>query len=131
MSLPRQFTTFALVGVVATALHYAVLIFLVEAAGWRAVSATLCGYVSGGVISYMLNRRHTFASDRPHREATWRFALVAFLGFCLTYAFMHLFVDKLGAPYLPAQMVTTLLIMFLSFAFNRLWTFRGAPTPPA
>ena len=123
MSLPRQFTVFALVGVIATALHYAVLIALVEGAGWRPVPATLVGYVAGGVISYLLNRRVTFASERPHAQATWRFALVAFIGFCLTYGFMHVFVERLGAPYLPAQMVTTGLVVFWSFVANRLWTF--------
>jgi putative flippase GtrA len=126
MSLPRQFTVYALVGVAATLAHYAVLISLVEGFRWRAVPAALAGYVVGGVISYLLNRRHTFASDRPHRQATWRFALVAFLGFCLTYAFMHLFVDKFGAPYFPAQIVTTVLLMFVSFGLNRVWTFGAA-----
>jgi putative flippase GtrA len=77
----------------------------------------------------VLNRRHTFASDRPHQEATWRFALVAGLGFCLTYGFMGLFVDRLEAPYLPAQMVTTALVMFVSFFINRIWTFRATAPP--
>ncbi len=123
MSLPRQFTAFALVGVLATLLHYAVLIALVELAQWRAVPAALVGYVAGGVVSYILNRRLTFASERPHAQATWRFALVAFVGFCLTYGLMHVFVERLGAPYLPAQVVTTCLVMFVSFAANRSWTF--------
>jgi putative flippase GtrA len=130
MSLPRQLSTYALVGVVATLAHYAVLVSLVEGFRWRAVPAALCGYVVGGVVSYLLNRRHTFASDRPHRQATWRFALVASLGFCLTYAFMSLFVDRFGAPYLPAQMVTTVLVMFVTFGLNRLWTFATAEAPP-
>jgi putative flippase GtrA len=123
MSTTRQLATYASVGVGATLAHYAVLIVLVEGAGWRAVPATLCGYVVGGVVAYLLNRRHTFASDRPHTEATWRFALVAFAGFCVTYVLMSLFVDRWGAPYLPAQVVTTVLAMFVTFALNRRWTF--------
>lgn len=123
MRLARQLAQYASVGAFATAAHYAVLIALVEGAGWRAVPSTLCGYVIGGVVSYILNRRHTFASDRPHRQATWRFALVAFIGFCVTYMLMHLFVDKFGAPYLPAQIVTTVLVMCMSFFVNRNWTF--------
>jgi putative flippase GtrA len=123
MSTTRQLATYASVGVGATLAHYAVLIALVEGGGWRAVPATLCGYVVGGVVAYLLNRRHTFASDRPHAEATWRFALVAFAGFCVTYALMSLFIDRWGAPYLPAQMVTTVLAMFVTFALNRRWTF--------
>jgi putative flippase GtrA len=123
MSTTRQLATYASVGVGATLAHYAVLIALVEGGGWRAVPATLCGYVVGGVVAYLLNRRHTFASDRPHAEATWRFALVAFAGFCVTYVLMSLFVDHWGAPYLPAQMVTTVLAMFVTFTLNRRWTF--------
>lgn len=123
MSTTRQLATYATVGVGATLAHYAVLIALVEGGGWRAVPATLCGYVVGGGVAYLLNRRHTFESERPHAEATWRFALVAFAGFCVTYALMSLFVDRWGAPYLPAQMVTTVLSMFVTFALNRRWTF--------
>jgi len=123
MSTTRQLATYATVGVGATLAHYAVLIALVEGGGWRAVPATLCGYVVGGGVAYLLNRRHTFESERPHAEATWRFALVAFAGFCVTYVLMSLFVDRWGAPYLPAQVVTTVLAMFVTFALNRRWTF--------
>lgn len=123
MRLARELATYAFVGVFATLVHYAILIALVEGFGWRAVPATLVGYVAGGVLSYILNRRHTFASDRPHAEATWRFALVAFIGFCVTCMLMFLFVEKFGAPYLPVQIVTTVLVMCITFFVNRNWTF--------
>lgn len=121
----RQLATYASVGVAATAVHYAILVGLVEGAAWAPVPATLCGYVAGGVVAYLLNRRHTFASDRPHEEAGWRFGLVAFVGFCLTYLLMSLFVERWGAPYLAAQVVTTILAMFVTFALNKAWTFRA------
>jgi putative flippase GtrA len=125
MNLPRQIAAFAGVGVVAAVVHYGLLIALVEASGLGPVPATLAGYIGGGVVSYALNRRHTYASDRPHGEATWRFALVAFVGFLLTGAFMHLFTTVLGAPYLPAQLVTTGIVLVWSFLANKMWTFRG------
>ena len=130
MTLPRQLSTYALVGAVASLAHYSVLVALVELGAIPPVPAALAGYVVGGVVSYRLNRRHTFASDRPHQEAVWRFALVALVGFCLTYLLMRLFVDRLSAPYLPAQLLTTILIMFVSFAINRLWTFAHRPRAP-
>jgi putative flippase GtrA len=122
----RQLVAYASVGAAATSVHYAILIGLVELGGFQPVPATLCGYLVGGVIGYLLNRRHTFASDRPHAEAGWRFALVTFVGFCITYVLMTLFVVRMALPYLPAQVVTTILAMFVTFALNKAWTFKEA-----
>jgi putative flippase GtrA len=122
--LARQFSSFIGVGFLAAAVHYSLLVGLVELAAVAAVPAALCGYVAGGLVSYRLNRRHTFGSERPHQEAVWRFVLVAGVGFLLTYGLMSLFVDRLHLPYLPAQVVTTGMVMLWSFTANRLWTFR-------
>lgn len=122
--LLQQILAFVGVGLVAMAVHYGFLIGLVESGLATAVPATLAGYVAGGLVSYGLNRRHTFTSARPHQEALWRFVAVAGVGFCLTYLFMHVFVERLGLPYLPAQLVTTGIVTFWSFTAHKLWTFR-------
>jgi putative flippase GtrA len=123
LRLLRQFSTFFGVGLAAAALHYGVLIGLVEIAAWRPVAATLLGYLAGGALSYVLNRRHTYRSARPHAEAGWRFALVAAVGFGLTWGFMHLFVERLGAPYLPAQVLTTGVVLLWSFFAHKQFSF--------
>jgi putative flippase GtrA len=127
--LTRQLSSFFGVGLLAAIAHYGVLIGLVEAGGIAPVPATLLGYVAGGLVSYVLNRRLTYASDRPHAEAGWRFAVVAAVGFALTGVFMHVFTGWLGAPYLPAQLVTTGIVLFWSFIAHKLWTFRGGAVP--
>jgi putative flippase GtrA len=127
MSLRRQFSSYVIVGLIATATQYAVLIGLKELAHWDAVPATLSGYILGGLVSYALNRRHTFASDRAHVEAGWRFATVALVGFFLTWGLMQLFVNNWGAPYLLAQAVTTVIVLCWNFTANRHWTFRTQP----
>ena len=58
----REIKTFIAVGILAAIAHYGMLVGLVEGAKWQAVPATLVGYVAGGIVSYVLNRRHTFAS---------------------------------------------------------------------
>ncbi len=121
--LLRQIAAFAGVGVVAAIVHYGLLIGLVEAAGWRAVPATLVGYVGGGIVSYLLNRTHTYRSDRPHQEAGWRFAVVAGIGFLLTYGVMHGLVERLALPYLPSQIATTLVVLVWSFLAHKHWSF--------
>ncbi len=123
MSLKRQFSIFALVGVFAVIAHYGVLVALVELARWSAVPATLAGYVAGGIVSYILNRRHTYESDRPHQEAGWRFAAVAGVGFCLTWVSMYFLHDRLGIHYLIAQALTTGVVLIWSFVAHKFWTF--------
>lgn len=121
--LVRQFVAFFGVGVAAAIVHYGLLVALVEGGGAHPVPATLAGYIAGGLVSYSLNRKHTYGSSRPHREATWRFAVVALVGFLLTWFFMHAFTVWLGAPYIPAQLVTTGIVMLWSFLAHKAWTF--------
>ena len=127
--LGRQFGTFFAVGLVAAAAHYGLLVSLVEGYRIDPVPATLTGYVAGGIVSYLLNRRLTYASARPHAEATWRFAAVSAVGFGITWALVALLVRGLGLPYLLAQLATTGIVLFWSFGANRFWTFRD-PVPP-
>lgn len=125
--LPRQVVSFVVVGLLAAVAHFGTLIGLVEGAGVNPVPATLIGFVAGGVVSYSLNRSMTFASTRPHREATWRFALVAGGGFALTFALMYVFIHRFALPYLPAQVVTTGIVLVWNFLGNKLWTFGAGP----
>jgi putative flippase GtrA len=119
----RQFSSFVVVGFIATGVHYAFLIFLVEIAGLPPVPAALIGYGAGGTVSYCLNRRHVFRSNLSHQAAVSRFTLVAAVGFGLTYLFMSLLVDRVGIPYLPAQIITTGIVMLWSFTAHKIWTF--------
>ena len=75
-TLFAQFTRFGLVGVLAAIGHYGTLIGLVELAGAGPVPGALAGYLVGGAISYVANRRWTFDSDATHREAVAKFTLV-------------------------------------------------------
>lgn len=127
--LARQFSAFVVVGLIAAVAHYGVLIGLVEAKAMRPVPATLLGFLAGALVSYLLNRRFSFASDRPHREAAWRFAVVSSVGFGLTGLIMAVLTGPLGAPYLPAQVLTTGIVLFWNFVANRYWTFSAPPVP--
>ncbi len=123
--LARQFVAFSGVGVLAAVVHYSVLVALVESGVAEPVFANLSAYVAGGIASYGLSRRYAFRSERAHSEATWRFALVAGVGFLLTGFFTHLFHDRFGAPYVVAALMTTGVVLFWSFAAHKMWTFRS------
>lgn len=128
LRLAHQFVRYAGVGGVAAIGHYGTLVLAVELGGVDAVVAALAGYLVGGVISYRLNRRWTFASDRPHESAVPRFVLVTAVGFALTGLSMAILGDGLGLHYLPAQLLTTGLVALWTFSANRAWTFRPRPS---
>ena len=126
LHIARQFTIFTSVGVFAAAIHYAVLIGLVESQVTDPVKANLVAYISGGVVSYLLNRRWAFRSDRVHAEAVWRFAVVAGVGFLLTGILTYLFHERMGIPYIVAAMMTSAVVVWWHFIINKIWTFREA-----
>lgn len=128
--LARQVGAFAVVGGLAALVHYGLLISLVEGYRLDPVRAALVGYATGGLVSYLLNRRHTYGSKRPHGEAAWRFTVVAAIGFGLTWLQMALLVRAFGLPYLPAQVATTGTTLVWSFLAHKLWTFRDGPVAP-
>lgn len=111
------------VGAVGTTIHYAVLVALVELLAAGAVLASSAGAVAGMLVNYVLNRRFTFASAKPHRAALPRFAMVATGGLCLNAVLMWIMTQPLGLHYLAGQAVATLLVYVLTYAANRAWTF--------
>lgn len=119
----RQLMAYVLAGGLTAVAHYGVLVGLVELAQVDPVPATLAGFVVGAVVSYVLNRWMTFEATRSHAQATWRFGLIAVGGFGLTWMLMHLFVTRLGLPYLLMQFVTTGFVMVFSFLGHKFFSF--------
>jgi len=122
--LLRQFVTFPGVGLIAAVAHFGVLIALVEGGGIAPVIATLWAFLAGVAVSYVLNRRYTFRSGRPHRAAAPRFFAVSAVGFVLNGAGMWFLIEAWGVPYLIAQVIATTIVLIWNFSANRWWTFR-------
>jgi putative flippase GtrA len=123
-ALVRQVGRFAVVGVIATAAHYAILIALVEIGHVEPVLATTLGYVVGISVSYALNRRFTFSdTTAPVASSFAKFALLYGVGGVLNGAIMGGLIS-LGAPYLLAQVVATGLVLIWNFLGARFLVFR-------
>lgn len=121
--LIRQFSAFFGMGLAAAAVHFGLLIGLVELLRVPAVPATLSGYLAGGIVSYLLNRTFTYDAQRDHVQAGWRFAVVAAIGFGLTFLLMSLLHGRFGWHYLPAQIITTGIVLVWSFHAHKYWSF--------
>ena len=124
LGLIERFIRFTGVGVIATAAHYAVLVALVQGVGAGAVAASAAGCLVGAAVSYVLNYRFTFVSDRRHRVAAPIFFLLAGLGLILNTVLMAGLTAGLGLHYLPAQVLVTGVLLVWNFFAHQRWTFR-------
>ena len=113
---------YALVGGLATAVHYALLAACVEIGGWPAWLASGAGAVVGAQVAYVGNRRYTFGY-RGGVGASWlKFQITAMAGALQGMAVVAIAV-ALGLHYLAAQVLATLTGLLATFAINRRWTF--------
>ena len=129
MNTAHQFLSFCVMGAAATAVHYVILIVMVQAGIAGVVAASTYGFVAGAIVSYALNRQFTFRSERPHAHALPRFFLVASFGVGVNAAVLWIFHAAAGMHYLTAQLLATGAALLWNFAANRAWTFAVAIPP--
>lgn len=117
------FVRYSSIGGFATAMHYVVLMILVE---WFYVAPSLAaasGAACGALIAYAGNRQFTFASRSRHRITLPRFLLVAVLGTALNGAIVWVGTAALSWHYLVAQVAASLCALLITYRLNRTWTF--------
>lgn len=120
----RQIGRFAIVGIIATAVHYAIMVALVETGRVAPVIATTIGYGFGIVVSYALNRRFTFAAQgTPVAKSFAKFVVLYGVGAVLNGAIVGGLI-ALGAYYLLAQVIATGLVLIWNFLGARYVVFR-------
>lgn len=128
--LQTSLIKYGLVGLLGTALHFGLLVALVELAGARPVLASAAGFVVVLLVSYELNRRWTFNRAAPgarlHTFA--KYAATSLMGLGLNTAIMYAAVDVLALPYTVGQAGVTLVIPVFNYIMNRTWTFAERET---
>jgi len=119
----KSFFRYGLIGAIATAAHYATLIFCVEVLRWPAFVGSGIGAVVGAQVAFFGNRQFTFAYRGALAPAWAKFQGTALLGALVGMAIVATTVQA-GWHYLLGQVLATLTGLVLTFAVNRAWTFR-------
>lgn len=116
-----QLLRYALVGGLATCVHYALMAGLLRS-GWLPVAASTTGAVVGALVAYAANRRWTF--DAEHSSARMlRFMSVAALGVLLNAILLATIHYWLFQSIIVAQLLTTAGVFVATFLINRNWSF--------
>jgi putative flippase GtrA len=122
-ALARQFSSFFAIGVATTAVHYGVLIALVETWAINPVGATTAGFLSAVLLSYLLNRRYTFDERPAFHAGLLKYLATASIGLVLNAGTMAL-LTRWGLHYVLAQIIASGLALFWNFFAARFVVFR-------
>ena len=117
-----QFARYGVVGAIATATHYLLLVLAVEKLGWPAWAASGAGAVLGAQVAYFGNLKLTFRRHAATPASWVMFQLVALAGALVGMAIVAIAV-RLGLHYLLAQCLATAVVLVLGYSANRVWTF--------
>jgi putative flippase GtrA len=123
-ALGRQFSRFLAVGVATTAVHYGVLIALVEAWNVNPVLATTAGFIAAVFLSYLLNRRYTFDKRPTFGQGLLKYYASVSMGLVINAGLMALLTGW-GVNYLIAQIVASGAALIWNFFAARFLVFRG------
>jgi len=121
--LARQFSRFLAVGVATTAVHYGILIALVEAWTIHPVLATTVGFVTAVLLSYVLNRRYTFDAGHAFGPGLLKYYAAVSVGLLLNAGVMAA-LTAWGIYYILAQIVASGVALVWNFLSARLVVFR-------
>lgn len=122
---------FGIVGLTAAAVHYWVVIGLVELAHIAPLHANVGGFIVAFWVSYFGHRHWTFSdavashADGEH-PSFLRFLAVAVLGFCMNQLLFYLLLRYVGLPYYVALALVVFTVAVMTYVLSRLWAFRHA-----
>lgn len=123
MARLKEIFSFAVVGVIATAMQFVLLSVLVQTTICGPVLASAIGFALSAIFNYWANRRYTFRSSVAHREGLPRFVAICAGGLGINTAAMWIFTHSFVLHYLFAQFIATGLSFVWNYYANRTWTF--------
>ena len=118
----RQLVRYAAVGLASNLAGYLVYLMVT----WSGVAPKLAMtalYFLGATLSYLGNRRWTFAHQGNASASVARFAIAHLLGYLLNLGILIVFVDRLGYPHQWVQGTAIFVVAFFLFVLFRFFVF--------
>ena len=117
---------FVVVGVAATATHYAIALSMVTVAGFPTQIAHVTGFLCAVPVSFLGHYHWTFGSRVRYGRAALRFVAVALGAFLVSMASLEALERFVAWHAAASLLVCVLVIPIASYVLNRVFVF-GAP----
>ena len=124
---------FGIIGLMAAAIHYWVVVALVELGGLAPLLANVGGFATAFWCSFFGHRHWTFADRRSTNASRsfFRFLATAILGFLLNQLLFYLLLTHVNLPYYISLAIVVAVVAVLTYVLSRLWAFRIPRAPQA
>lgn len=80
-------------------------------------------YITGGLISFIINRAWSFKHKGNGQSAFARYSVTYILGYLFNLSLLWLLVDRLHQPHQVVQAVAIVLVAASLFLMNKFWVF--------
>jgi len=122
----HRVAAFVVVGSVAAAVHWCVVVALVAALGVAPLTANVVGWLVAFGVSFGGHRALTFGDARaPWRRAVARFFVVSAAAFAINQAAYALLLRHASLDYRVSLGLVLLAVAALTFWASRRWAFLG------
>lgn len=118
----KQFGKFVLIGGTATALQYVVMMLLIEFFDVKEVIASALSYLISAAVNYLANYYLTFKSQQQHLTTLGKFAVLVLIALWINTLVFYL-IFQIGAHYLVAQIIATLVTLVINFLVHKFWIY--------
>lgn len=126
----RRVAWFVVVGCAAAAVHFGVVLALVERGAWPPLLANGVGWAVAFGVSFAGHRLFTFREQRaPLGRSAQRFLAVSAIGFAVNEAAYALLLGWGGLGYGVALALVLIGVAVFTYWVGRHWAFLGNPVP--
>ena len=132
MTPRHRLARFVAVGCAAAAVHFGMVVLLVEHAGAPPLAANVVGWLVAFVVSFAGQHRLTFADrSAPLMQAAPRFLAISAAGFATNEAAYALLLHVSAIRYDVALGIVLLAVAVMTYVLSSRWAFLRSATPPA
>jgi putative flippase GtrA len=119
----KQFIGYIGSGITATAVHYTLLICLVELWSINVIIASSIGFIGGAITGFSLNKQFVFCDPYAGKTACLKYLIMAGMGALLNILLLWVLTKFMHIYYLLAQIIVTISIVLCNFMCCKRWIF--------
>lgn len=126
MRSSKEFTKFAVVGVVNTAIHMTVLFILVSYFNIWYIFSSFLAFLVAVTNSFVMNTVWTFKENIKYKTSSryGKFFVVSGIAALLNLSFLYIFTEFFGIWYLFSQFLAIVITLMINFLGNKIWTYK-------